>query len=112
MLRTTRNKLTHGDHAPRPHDESDAAVAVLQKTGTLTRWGNSLGLRIPNEGVRQLGLKAGESVSVEIGAGAITIRPARRRRQRWTLDALLKGVTPEIVRGEVDWGGPLGKEML
>jgi antitoxin MazE len=78
---------------------------------TLTQWGNSLGLRIPTEGVQRLGLKAGEAVSVEIGDEAITIRPVQQRR-RWTLDALLEGVTPEIVGGEVDWGGPVGKELL
>lgn len=104
MLRTRKSPSKKSTPSP-------ASTSVLQKSGTLTRWGNSLGLRIPTEGVQQLGLKAGESVSVEIGREVITIRPSRNRK-RWTLDALLKGVTPEMVGGEIDWGGPVGKELL
>jgi antitoxin MazE len=70
-------------------------AAAIQKTSRVARWGNSLGVRIPQEAVEQLGLKEGESVNMRIGNGSITIRPARQRK-KWTEEELLKGVTPDI----------------
>ena len=68
--------------------------AQLHKESRLSRWGNSLGLRIPQEGVDQLNLKAGQTVDVEVSNDRITIRPSRRRR-RYTEDQLLAGITPD-----------------
>jgi antitoxin MazE len=89
----------------RPREKS------VERTGKVSRWGNSLGLRIPQEGVEQLHLRAGEQVSLEIGSGQIVIRPARRRK-KWTEAELLKGVTPDMVHGEIDWGPPVGREIF
>jgi antitoxin MazE len=83
----------------------------LERTGTISRWGNSLGLRMPKEGVRQLRLRDGESVTMEIGGGRIVIRRASPRK-RWTEVELLAGVTPDKIGGEVDWGRPAGREVL
>jgi len=77
---------------------------------TLSRWGNSLGVRIPQEAAEQLKLRAGARVSVEVGKDSITIKPLRRTR-KWSEADLLKGVTPEAAGGEVDWGAPRGREV-
>ena len=69
--------------------------ATVEKVSKVARWGNSLGVRIPQEGVDQLKLKAGESVRVRVQGGTITIRRAKSRK-RWTEQELLKGVTPEM----------------
>lgn len=42
--------------------------------------------------------------------GKITIR-AGKRRKKWTEAELLRGVTPDMVGGEIDWGDPVGKEI-
>lgn len=85
---------------------------TLRTTAKVARWGNSLGLRIPVEGVKQLRLAEGEAVAIEVQDDCITVRPVRGRgHRRWTLEKLLEGVTPEMVGGEVDWGGPTGKEI-
>jgi antitoxin MazE len=83
----------------------------IDHVGKISRWGNSLGLRIPREGVQKLALKDGSEVTVEIGDDQILIRPARRRK-RWTEAQLLRNVTPDIVGGEVNWGGPVGREAI
>jgi antitoxin component of MazEF toxin-antitoxin module len=57
-----------------------------------------------------MGLKRGEVLQVEVRDDAITFRRTRRRKN-WTLKALLKGVTPQKVGGEFDWGDPVGKEF-
>ena len=88
-----------------------ATSGAHQRTGTLSRWGNSLGVRIPREAVERLGLEAGARVTVELGEDSITIRPARARR-KWHLRDLLQGVTPSKVGGEFNWGDPVGKERL
>lgn len=85
------------------------AALLARRKSTVSQWGNSLGLRIPQEAADQLKLKAGGQVSLEVREDSITIRPVRQRR-KWTEAELLKGVTPEAVGGEVDWGGPVGKE--
>ncbi|HZL38035.1 MAG TPA: AbrB/MazE/SpoVT family DNA-binding domain-containing protein [Tepidisphaeraceae bacterium] len=71
----------------------------------ISRWGNSLGLRIPQEAVDRLKLGAGAQVSLEVDSNSITIRPVRKTR-KWTEAQLLKGVTPGMIGGEIGWGKP------
>lgn len=80
-----------------------------RRNSTLSRWGNSLGLRIPLEAADRLNLKAGAQVSIEVRGDSMTIRPVRPRK-KWAESELLKGVTPQIVGGAIDRGGPVGKE--
>jgi antitoxin MazE len=69
--------------------------AIVEKISKVAKWGNSLGFRIPQEGVEQLQLKEGESVKVRVSGDTITIRRAKTRR-KWTEADLLNGVTPEL----------------
>jgi antitoxin MazE len=71
------------------------AARTIEKISKVTRWGNSLGFRIPQEGVDRLELKEGESVNVQVKADSITIRRAKARR-KYTEKELLKGVTPSM----------------
>lgn len=91
--------------------ESNERLAGASSSGVVSQWGNSLGVRIPKGVARQLKLSAGEEVSIEVEKDAIRIRPTRRRRRKWSEAELLKGVTPEKVGGEIDWGGPVGREV-
>ncbi len=53
----------------------------------LTKWGNSLGLRMPREVARRLDLSEGSEVELETdAAGRVILTPAR---PRYTLDELL-----------------------
>lgn len=85
-----------------------ARTPVISANSRVARWGSSLGVRIPAQVAQQLNLKPGEQVSVEAHAGSLTIRPVRRK---WTEAELLKGVTPSMVGGEIDWGDPVGSEV-
>jgi len=71
------------------------ASDTVEKVSRLARWGNSLGLRIPKEGVDLLKLKEGESVNVRVRGDTITIRRAKSRK-KWTEKELLKGITPAM----------------
>ena len=68
---------------------------VIEKVSKVARWGNSLGFRIPQEGVDRLKLKNGERVKVRVKDDSITISRAKTRK-KWTEKQLLKGVTPAI----------------
>jgi antitoxin MazE len=70
-------------------------AGTVEKISKVARWGNSLGFRIPQEGVDLLKLKEGESVRVRVKGSTITICRARPRR-KWTEKELLKGVTPAM----------------
>jgi antitoxin MazE len=70
-------------------------MGMIEKVSKVARWGNSLGFRIPREGVEQLKLKEGESVNVRVKGDTITIRKTNARR-KWTEKELLKNVTPAV----------------
>ena len=70
-------------------------VRTIEKISKVARWGNSLGFRIPQEGVDRLELKEGEAVNVQVKADSITIRRAKKRK-KYTEKELLKGVTPAM----------------
>ena len=71
------------------------AGKTIEKVSKVAKWGNSLGFRIPQEGVERLGLKEGETVNVTVKEDTITIRRAKPRK-KWTEEELLKGVTPSM----------------
>jgi antitoxin ChpS len=59
----------------------------------LTKWGNSLGLRVPKVIAERLRLSEGSRVELETDeAGRIIMTPARRR---YTLDDLLAQCDPQ-----------------
>jgi antitoxin MazE len=77
---------------------------VIQK---VKMWGNSLGVRLPQVIIQQVGLQAGASVAISIKGNQIILSPTR---QKYTLDELLKDAVPEMQHDEVDWGEPVGEE--
>lgn len=72
----------------------------------VTKWGNSLGIRIPRPLAERTGLKEGTPIVFEVGDDAIVIR-----RKRYSLEALVDQVTPENLHHEVDTGRPVGREV-
>jgi antitoxin MazE len=75
----------------------------------VTKWGNSLGLRVPRDVAARAGLTEGARVDIEgFEDGRIVITPSRRR---FTLDELLAGMNPENQHPLED-DGPVGKELL
>ena len=70
------------------------------------KWGDSLAVRIPGTYARDLGLEEGMEVDVSLEGGALLLRP----RRRYTIEELVRGITPENVHGETDWGPPAGRE--
>ena len=72
------------------------------------KWGNSASVRIPAAVLQAAKLRLDDSVDVREECGRIVIEPVARKE--YTLSELLKGITPENVHEEADFGGPRGKE--
>jgi antitoxin MazE len=94
--------------SPRSAPAKAKAAFPLVRKSKVARWGNSLAFRIPQEVADRLKLADGGQVSLEVGDESFTVRPVRKK---WTEAELLRGVTPKMVGGEVDWGGAVGKEV-
>jgi antitoxin MazE len=79
-------------------------------TQSLQKWGNSTGIRIPKKVIDKAHLNAGEELALSVHGKTIVLTPIKRK-DKVQLKEILKGVTPEDVGGEFDWGAPVGKEI-
>ncbi|MCZ0702012.1 antitoxin MazE [Natronobacillus azotifigens] len=77
-------------------------------TTTIRKWGNSLGLRIPQNIAKKYGVDNGSEVELIDNGKQIIIKPLVKEP---TLDDLLEQCTPDRRHEEIDWGKPLGKEI-
>ena len=77
-------------------------------TNIINKWGNSLGVRIPQQIANEFGLKIGTVVEIGVVDNKVVISPISKK---FTLEELLEGVTPELIEGEYDWGQPVGNEV-
>ncbi|MGH9410517.1 MAG: AbrB/MazE/SpoVT family DNA-binding domain-containing protein [Vicinamibacterales bacterium] len=73
----------------------------------ISRWGNSLGLRLPKSIALEAQVDEGDRVDVSVKNGTIVIRPSR---PTYSLDQLVAKITPRNRRDESDWGTPVGHE--
>lgn len=75
----------------------------------VARWGNSLGVRVPKDIARQVGLTEGARVEMTAQNDQITItvQPSRYR-----LEDLLEGMTPQAMSEAFAWDDDLGREAV
>lgn len=73
------------------------------------KWGNSASVRIPAAILQAADLNLDDPVDIREEAGRIVIEPLHRKE--YELAELLKGVSRRNVHREVDFGGPVGKEV-
>ncbi len=74
------------------------------------KWGNSAGVRIPAAALSASGLEIDQAVDVRAEDGRVIIEPVRTRE--YDLAALLAGITPENIHGEIDFGAVVGQELI
>jgi len=68
----------------------------------ITRWGNSLGVRIPKDLARQLGMTEGTVVEVTAEGDRLVLQTTK---PSYRLDQLLEGMTPDAMHEALDWDG-------
>lgn len=80
----------------------------MRNESTISKWGNSLAVRIPLALAKQASLAEGDCVKMALDRnGAIVLRPAGRK---YDLNDLVTRITPENRHRETDWGQPEGDE--
>jgi len=77
---------------------------------SVQKWGNSLAVRIPKAFATDLGIDQDGSVDLSMEDGVLILRQVRV--DRYDLESLLKEVTDENIHAVVDWGAPVGRELL
>lgn len=71
---------------------------------TISKWGNSLGVRIPRAIAEQIGVSEGESVELVVEDNHLLVQKV------YQLKNLLKQITPENTHSEITTGTAVGKE--
>jgi antitoxin MazE len=73
----------------------------------LSKWGNSLGLRIPKSLARELGLTEGAHLDIKAEDGRIVVS---RPTPRYRIEDLVADLNHEAVSEAFDWGPDEGRE--
>jgi len=73
----------------------------------VSAWGNSLGLRIPKAFAKEIGLKSGSKVRLEMEKGQLVVKPVKE----YSLTSLVNQITSENQFEEADFGPAEGKEI-
>jgi antitoxin MazE len=80
----------------------------MQNETTVSKWGNSLAVRIPLAIAKQASLSEGDRVALALASdGGIVLRPARRK---YEVSELVARITPRNRHRETDWGEAQGEE--
>lgn len=74
----------------------------------ISKWGNSLALRIPAGFAETAGLDEGTVVELKVRAGRLIVVPAES--PRYDLRQLVGRITRKNSHRLIDWGKPVGKE--
>ena len=77
----------------------------------ITKWGNSLGFRIPRGIADSLNIQAGDTLELAPAEGGLLLKKALRREKRYALADILDSFVPLSVHPEVDFGKPQGEEV-
>lgn len=79
----------------------------------IERYGNGLGLRLPDDVVRLIGLSDGSEIELEVSGAQLVLKRARKL----TLDEMFRGKTDAEWRAayqecDFDWGPDVGREIV
>jgi antitoxin MazE len=74
------------------------------------KWGNSAVIRIPKLLLLECNLSVESPVDMRVENGRIIVDPIEM--PEYNLDDLLAGVIPENLHEEIDFGAPVGKEII
>jgi len=75
----------------------------------LSKWGNSLGLRVPRALAEQIGASEGQKVNIVADGARLIIEPVP---PAFSLQDLLVNMTPNAMREAFSWGEDAGHEHV
>ena len=77
----------------------------------ITKWGNSLGFRIPRGIADSLNIRAGDTLELTPAEDGIMVKKANLPGKRYALVDILDSFAPSSVCPEVDFGPAQGEEV-
>ena len=77
----------------------------------IQKWGNSLAVRIPKSFAKQINISNGTEVDLSIKKNKLVISPVQKDNE-YDLDSFLAKVDDSNIHSEVDFGEPVGKELI
>ncbi len=77
----------------------------------ITKWGNSLGFRIPRGIADSLDIQAGDTLELSPSEGGLLLKKTQRAGKRYTLADILDSFAPASAYAELDFGKPQGEEL-
>ena len=100
-----------------PHTVTEKTITTKKMSegetmrAEIKKWGNSHGIRLPIQLLRELHLNAGDPVEIITENETVIIKPVRKNpRGRLDLKKLMAAFPKDYEPQELDWGEPQGKE--
>lgn len=78
-------------------------------TQSLQKWGNGTAVRIPKKVADAANIHLSQQLTVTIQHGSIVLTPVVEKEKK-SLESMLKGVMPQMIDGELQWGEDVGSE--
>ena len=76
---------------------------------TISKWGNSQGIRIPKDLMKKLHAAIGTTVNAEFHDGKVIIEPVLIQK-KYDIHDLVKKIQTKHKQKEIDWGKSEGNE--
>jgi len=81
---------------------------IMRNETTVSKWGNSLAVRIPQSVAREARLSEGDCLALDLDRdGSIVLRSTRKK---YGLSDLVSRITVRNRHRATDWGQPQGRE--
>lgn len=77
----------------------------------VTKWGNSLGVRLPKAAAQTAGVRIGTELDLTVEGSGFRLRSMGKTSAQY-LDELLDQIDPNNVPPMVDWGPAVGSEII
>ena len=78
----------------------------MDAESSVSKWGNSLAIRIPAAIAQEWGVREGERIEIIQRDGEVVLW-----KKTYDLATLLSHITEDNLHGEIDTGPPVGKEV-
>ncbi|QKY71383.1 AbrB/MazE/SpoVT family DNA-binding domain-containing protein [Lentibacillus sp. CBA3610] len=75
---------------------------------TAQKWGNSIGVRIPQKIAKKYNIVNGSELEISEDNQGIILKPVSKEP---SLEELMAGITKENQHEEINWGKPEGNEV-
>lgn len=76
----------------------------------ISKWGNSLGFRIPRGIADSMNIQAGDTLELAPAEGGLLLKKTARQGKRYVLADILDSFASSSAHPEVDFGKPRGEE--